>query len=98
MSVDGVALVYIEPHLHRDFVEKLRMFRNGASEGGHGWKPTVTIGVMRPVWRVYTEYPDDPKRMAYNVIISVTASTELELHQTFKAMEDLGCHIDGFGG
>jgi len=98
MSVDGVALVHIEPHLHRDFVEKLRMFRNGTSKGDHGWPPTVTIGVMRPVWRVYTEYPDDPTRIAYNVIINVTASTEYELRSVFVAMERLGCHIDGFGG
>ncbi len=98
MSVEGVALVRIEPKDHPDFVEKLRKFRNGTDKDGHGWDTTVTIGAMRPVYRVYTEYPKDRKRIKYNVIINVTASTEEDLIKTFRTMEGLGCHIDGFGG
>ncbi len=91
--VEGVALVHIEPDQHRtleEFYRKLRSYRNG----GSGWRsPTITVGVMRPVWRLFGS-----RGQEYNLIVNVTATNEAELYEIFRTLEALGCHVDGYGG
>lgn len=96
--VEGVALVHIEHDRHSlaEFYQKLRIYRNGGpgpQKEAQRWNsPTITVGVMRPVWRLFGSGGQE-----YNVIINVTAANEGELLEIFKRMEDLGCHVDGYG-
>ena len=109
MPVDGVALVRIDHEVHgtlAKFLQKLQTFQAGIRSfgedadlpDGDGWPAGVHVGPIRPVWRLFTT-STSPDRIAYNVIINVTAANQVQLRWVFETMEKrLGCHVDGFGG